>query len=62
MTEIYKKAADLGGLISGEHGIGYGKKEYLASYLGDTQMRLMSGIKKVFDPKGILNPGKVIVS
>lgn len=61
MTEIYKKAADLGGLISGEHGIGYGKKEYLASYLGDTQMRLMRGIKKVFDPKGILNPGKVIV-
>lgn len=60
MKIIYAKAADLGGLISGEHGIGYGKKEYLADYLGETEMRLMSGIKKVFDPKGILNPGKVV--
>ncbi len=59
MDIIYKKAAEFGGLISGEHGIGYGKMGYLADYVGDTSMRLMKGIKEVFDPKMILNPGKV---
>jgi glycolate oxidase len=46
--------------VSGEHGIGLAKKEYLASTLGDTQIQLMKAIKRAFDPKGILNPGKVI--
>lgn len=59
MGIIYKKAADLGGLISGEHGIGLGKIDYLADFAGDVSMRLMKGIKEVFDPKMILNPGKV---
>lgn len=59
MKKIYKKAAEYGGLISGEHGIGYGKMSYLADFAGETNMRLMEGIKKVFDPKMILNPGKV---
>lgn len=59
MGIIYKKAADLGGLISGEHGIGLGKVEYLADFAGEVSMRLMKGIKEVFDPKMILNPGKV---
>lgn len=58
MDIIYKKASECGGLISGEHGIGYGKMEYLAAFAGETSMRLMKGIKKVFDPKMILNPGK----
>ena len=57
--EIYKKAADMGGLISGEHGIGLGKRDYLADFSGEVSMRLMKGIKEVFDPKMILNPGKV---
>ena len=57
--EIYKKAADMGGLISGEHGIGLGKHDYLADFSGEVSMRLMKGIKEVFDPKMILNPGKV---
>lgn len=57
---LYSKAAEYGGLISGEHGIGLDKKEYLLNYLGETQISLMKGIKKVFDPNGILNPGKVI--
>lgn len=57
---MYAKARELGGLVSGEHGIGLAKKEYLASTLGDTQIQLMKAIKRAFDPKGILNPGKVI--
>lgn len=59
MEIIYKKAAECGGLISGEHGIGYGKMEYLADFAGEASMRLMRGIKEVFDPKMILNPDKI---
>ena len=59
MADIYKKAAELGGLISGEHGIGFGKKDYLAEFAGPVNMRLMRGIKETFDPKMILNPGKI---
>ena len=59
MSAIYKKAVELGGQISGEHGIGMGKVKYLAEAVGPVNMQLMQGIKKVFDPKMILNPGKV---
>ena len=57
---MYRRAAELGGQVSGEHGIGYAKKEYLQRQLGETPVGLMRGIKQVFDPKGILNPGKVV--
>lgn len=57
--DIYNKAAEVGGLISGEHGIGLGKLGYLHSFSGEVAMRLMKGIKETFDPKMILNPGKV---
>ena len=57
---MYAKSREMGGLVSGEHGIGLDKKAYLREVLGDTQIRLMQGIKSVFDPAGILNPGKVI--
>ena len=56
---MYAKAVELGGLVSGEHGIGYAKKEFLKRQYGETPIALMQGIKKVFDPKNILNPGKV---
>ena len=56
---MYKKAVELGGLVSGEHGIGYAKKEFLRRQYGETPIALMQGIKQVFDPKNILNPGKV---
>ena len=56
---MYEKAVELGGLVSGEHGIGYAKKEYLRRQYGPTPIALMQGIKKVFDEKNILNPGKV---
>jgi glycolate oxidase len=59
-AELYGKAKECGGLISGEHGIGYAKKEYMRELLGETQINLMRGIKKVFDPNNILNPGKII--
>ena len=57
--KMYAKAVELGGLVSGEHGIGFAKKEYLLRQYGPTPIALMQGIKKVFDEKNILNPGKV---
>lgn len=59
-NDMYTKASEVGGLVSGEHGIGYAKKEYMAKLLGDAQMEIMRGIKKSFDPNMILNPGKII--
>ena len=59
MKRAYAKATELGGQISGEHGIGHGKLDYLAQMVGPVNMRLMEGIKHVFDPNMILNPGKV---
>ncbi len=57
---LYKKAREMGGLVSGEHGIGYAKKPYLAEDLGETQLSVMRGVKLAFDPNNILNPDKVI--
>lgn len=57
--DIYGKAIELGGQISGEHGIGFGKIEFLEKYAGKENIKLMKGIKEVFDPKMILNPNKV---
>jgi len=56
---MYKKASELGGLVSGEHGIGYAKKGYLKELYGERPIELMRGIKRVFDEKNILNPGKI---
>ena len=56
---LYAKAAACGGLVSGEHGIGRGKVQYLRQSAGEVNMALMEGIKRVFDPNLILNPGKV---
>ena len=61
MQASYNKCAELGGQVSGEHGIGHAKKTYLRESVGDTATELMAGIKKVFDPKTILNPGKVCI-
>ena len=60
MNQLYAEARLLRGEVSGEHGIGHAKKEFLAQSVGDTQMALMRGIKAVFDPRGILNPGKIV--
>ena len=56
---MYADAHTLGGLVSGEHGIGYAKKSFLQKSLGDPAMELLGRIKQAFDPQNILNPGKV---
>ncbi|MCK4401055.1 FAD-binding protein [bacterium] len=57
--ELHEKAKELGGIISGEHGIGLVKMEYLPLSVDSVQIELMKGIKKLFDPNNILNPGKI---
>jgi glycolate oxidase len=57
--EIFQGAIAMGGTLTGEHGVGLLKRRWLGLELGDTQLRLQREIKAVFDPTGILNPGKV---
>lgn len=59
MDRCYEKCREIGGQVSGEHAIGHAKKRYLRESVGETAYELMDAIKQVFDPKGILNPGKV---
>jgi glycolate oxidase len=57
--EIFDEAIRLGGTITGEHGIGLAKKSFLPKFAGDAQMRVMRELRRVLDPNGILNPGKM---
>jgi len=57
--EIFAEAVRLGGTITGEHGIGVAKKGFLPKFAGDAQMRVMRELRRVLDPGGSLNPGKV---
>ncbi|MBN1444810.1 MAG: FAD-binding oxidoreductase [Candidatus Omnitrophica bacterium] len=57
--EIHLDAKKRGGKVSGEHGIGLAKKEYLGLFTDEPALRMMKEIKKVFDPNNILNPGKI---
>lgn len=57
--EIFDEAIRLGGTITGEHGIGLAKKSFLPSFLGDAQMRVLRELRKILDPNGVLNPGKM---
>ena len=59
IREIFQLCKSLGGTISGEHGIGYIQKPYINIAFDDVQLGLMRGIKELFDPKGVLNPGKI---
>ena len=59
IREIFELTKNLGGTISGEHGIGLVQKEYLGIVLSDKNIELQKGIKKLFDPNQILNPGKI---
>ncbi|RLE77504.1 MAG: hypothetical protein DRJ44_01830 [Thermoprotei archaeon] len=58
--EIYEAAIELGGVITGEHGVGVIRREYLHLCLSDKEIDLMKAIKRIFDPNNILNPGKVL--
>ena len=57
--ELFRAALRLGGTLTGEHGVGVLKRRWLADELGDDQWELQRQITRVFDPQGILNPGKV---
>jgi glycolate oxidase len=58
--ELFLAALRLGGTLTGEHGVGILKKRWIERELGTAQLELQRDIKKVFDPTGILNPGKVL--
>jgi glycolate oxidase len=58
-SELFQAALRLGGTLTGEHGVGILKRRWLADELGSDQLELQRQIKRVFDPLGILNPGKV---
>jgi glycolate oxidase len=59
IREIFQLCVSLGGTLSGEHGIGWVQKNYMDIAFNPVQLQLMKSIKQVFDPHGILNPGKV---
>lgn len=58
-AEIFEQAISLGGTITGEHGVGTVKAPYLEWKVGNAGIDVMKGIKQVFDPAGIMNPGKI---
>lgn len=60
IREIFEFVKSVGGTISGEHGIGLVQKPYLDIVFSPVEMELQRGIKRLFDPNGILNPGKVV--
>ena len=57
--EIYKLTLSLGGMITGEHGIGATRRQYLSLALDQAQIEIMEKIRAVFDPNHILNPAKI---
>jgi len=59
IREIFELTVSLGGTLSGEHGIGWVQKNYMDIAFNEVQLNLMKKIKEVFDPNGILNPGKI---
>jgi glycolate oxidase len=61
VKETFQLSVELGGTISGEHGIGYVKAPYMDYAIDKPTLEIMKGIKQVFDPNGILNPGKMFV-
>ncbi len=59
LGELYDLTAGLGGRLSGEHGIGHKRKPYMSTFVSREYMDLMRSVKRAFDPKAILNPGKI---
>jgi glycolate oxidase len=59
ISDVFEAALALGGTISGEHGIGLAKRDHLDREVGGAELSLMKSIKRLFDPAGILNPGKI---
>lgn len=59
LHELYRVTCDLGGKISGEHGIGIKRKDHLKALIDPVELKLMRGIKQAWDPNNIMNPGKI---
>lgn len=59
ITELYKKAKEVDGNMSGEHGIGYAKEPYFEDYYGKDYVEMLRKIKLAFDPNDVINPDKV---
>jgi glycolate oxidase len=62
IRKLFAEVVRLGGTISGEHGIGLVQKEYMDIAFNSVQLHLMRQIKNIFDPKGIMNPGKILMN
>ena len=60
LAEVFRTVIELDGTLSGEHGIGTAKRDFMAQAIDAHALELMRGIKRVFDPDGILNPGKLL--
>ena len=59
IRELFEFTVSLGGTLSGEHGIGYVQKAYMPIAFSEVHMTLLRGVKALFDPKGVMNPGKI---
>jgi glycolate oxidase len=59
IEELYRLTADLGGRVSGEHGIGHKRKKFMPMFVSESYLNMLRAIKKALDPNLILNPGKI---
>jgi FAD/FMN-containing dehydrogenase len=57
---VHDSAAAFDGSISAEHGLGQSKRDVIADYKSDLELEMMRGVKQLFDPAGLMNPGKVL--
>jgi glycolate oxidase len=60
LDELYEATIAMGGTLSGEHGIGIAKDRFMSMEFSESAIDIMRGIKKVFDPNNILNPGSFL--
>lgn len=60
LEAVFDLVISLKGTLSGEHGVGLAKRDFIQREIGDTALNIMRGVKRVFDPAGILNPGKLL--
>ena len=59
-AEVLEKCIEVGGTITGEHGVGVEKIDQMCMQFGEAELEIFHAIKRAFDPKGLLNPGKAV--